>query len=108
MESFVFRAPPTALAGMLAMLSRHATMILEAPALPPSNASIRTNMPYPTSLGQPCWALDQVPKVISLTAQTSASSASSFLAAHSPFQKITDAKSAGETLTEEDVFKAIL
>jgi len=64
-------------------------------------------MPYPTSLGQPCWALDQVPKVISLTAQTSASSAAIFLAAHSPFQKITDAKSAGETLTEEDVFKAI-
>ena len=64
-------------------------------------------MQYPSALGQPCWALDQVPKVISLKAQTSASSAASFLAAHSPFEKITDAKSAGETLTEEGVFKAI-
>jgi hypothetical protein len=42
-----------------------------------------------------------------LTAQTSANSAASFLAAHSPFQKITDVKSAGITLTEEDVFNAI-
>jgi hypothetical protein len=89
------------------MLSRRVTKISVAPALPPLNASILTDMTYPSSLGQPCWTLVQVPKVISLKAQTSASSAASFLAAHSPFEKITDAKSAGDTLTEEGVFKAI-
>ena len=64
-------------------------------------------MPHPESVGKPCWTLDQVPKVISLTAQTSSSSAASFLAAHSPFRRITDAKSTGVTLTEEEVFTAI-
>ncbi len=64
-------------------------------------------MPHPESVGKPCWTLDQVPKVISLTAQTSSSSAASFLAAHSPFSRITDGKSTGVTLTEEEVFTAI-
>jgi len=64
-------------------------------------------MPYPEKLGQPCWVSSQVPKVVSLTAQTSAASAPYFLAAHSPFKRITDAKSAGRTLTEEEVFKSI-
>jgi hypothetical protein len=64
-------------------------------------------MPYPEFLGKPCWTLDQVPKVISLTAQTSSSSAASFLAAHSPFRRITDAKSTGVTMTEEEVFTSI-
>lgn len=61
----------------------------------------------PHQLGQPCWALEQVPKVIQQTAQTTAASAASFLAAHSPFRKITDAKTAGRTLSEEEVFKDI-
>lgn len=64
-------------------------------------------MPYLKQLGLPCWTPEQVPKVISLTAQTSAASASYFLAAHSPFRKITDAKSSGHTLSEEEVFKEI-
>jgi len=64
-------------------------------------------MPYPDKLGQPCWVSSQVPKVVSLTAKTSAASASYFLAAHSPFKQITDAKSAGQTLSEEEVFKSV-
>ena len=42
-------------------------------------------------------------KVINLTAHTSTDSASIFLAAHSPFRQITDAKSTGRTVTEEEV-----
>jgi hypothetical protein len=61
----------------------------------------------PNQLGRPCWALDQVPNVIQQTAQTTAASAACFLAAHSPFRKITDAKTAGRTLSEEEVFKDI-
>ncbi len=64
-------------------------------------------MPYPKTLGQPCWAPEQVRKVISLTAHTSAESAPYFLAAHSPFERITDAKSSGRQLTEEEVFKEL-
>jgi hypothetical protein len=64
-------------------------------------------MPYPQELGLPCWTRDNVPKVISLTAQTSASSAAHFLAAHSPFRRIADAKSSGRTLTEEEVFNDV-
>jgi hypothetical protein len=48
-----------------------------------------------------------VPKVIQQTAQTTAASAACFLAAHSPFRKITDAKTDGRTLSEEEVFKDI-
>jgi hypothetical protein len=58
----------------------------------------------PNQLGRPCWAYDQVPNVIQQTAQTTAASAACFLAAHSPFRKITDAKTAGRTLSEEEVF----
>ncbi len=61
-------------------------------------------MPYPKELGQPCWIPEQVRKVISLTAHTSAESAPYFLAAHSPFARITDAKTGGRQLTEEQAF----
>jgi len=64
-------------------------------------------MRYPDKFGQPCWTAEQVRKVISLTAQTSAGSAPYFLAAHSPFRRITDAKSSGRALTEEEVFQQI-
>lgn len=64
-------------------------------------------MPYPQKFGQPCWVPEQVSKVISLTAHTSAESAPYFLAAHSPFDKITDSKSSGRQLTEEQVFKEL-
>jgi hypothetical protein len=64
-------------------------------------------MNYPEKLGQPCWATEQVSKVISSAAHTSAKSAPYFLAAHSPFESITDAKSAGRYLTEEEVFEEI-
>jgi hypothetical protein len=62
----------------------------------------------PNQFGRPCWALDQVANVIQQTAQTTAASAACFLAAHSPFRKITDAKTAGRTLSEEEVFNDIL
>lgn len=61
-------------------------------------------MAYPAKTGLPCWSLEQVSRVISLTAQTGAASASSFLAAHSPFRQITDVRSSGRTVTEEEVF----
>jgi hypothetical protein len=64
-------------------------------------------MAYPNQIGLPCWSREQVSKVISLTAQTSASSAACFLAAHSPFQRIIDSKSAGRTVTEELAFNDI-
>ena len=64
-------------------------------------------MPHPNNFGMPCWTQEQVSKVISLTAQTSASSASYFLAAHSPFRQIIDGKSLGSTLNEEEVFKNV-
>lgn len=64
-------------------------------------------MPYPDKLGQPCWAPEQVRKVISLTAHTSAESAPYFLAAHSPFERITDSKSSARQLTEEQVFQEL-
>lgn len=64
-------------------------------------------MPYPQQLGQPCWDPEQVRKVISLTAHTSAESAPYFLAAHSPFERIIDAKSGGRQLTEEQVFQEL-
>lgn len=64
-------------------------------------------MSYPNKLGQPCWSPEQVRKVISLTAHTSAESAPYFLAAHSPFERITDAKSSGRQLTEEQVFQEL-
>lgn len=64
-------------------------------------------MPYPTKTGFPCWNLEQVARVIKNEAQTSAASASSFLAAHSPFRQIMDAKSSGRTVTEEEVFNDI-
>jgi hypothetical protein len=57
--------------------------------------------------GLPCWTLDQIPKVIAQTAQTSAASAARFLAAHSPFQQITDCKTVGRTVSEEEVFTDI-
>lgn len=65
------------------------------------------SMPYPEKLGQPCWAPEQVRKVISLTAHTSAESAPYFLAAHSPFERITDSKSSGRQLTEEQIFQEL-
>ena len=61
-------------------------------------------MPYPKELGQPCWQPEQVRKVISLTAHTSSESAPYFLAAHSPFARITDVKAGGRQLTEEQAF----
>lgn len=65
-------------------------------------------MPTTThQFGRPCWSIDQVSKVIAQTAHTSAASAASFLAAHSPFQKITDCKTAGRTLSEEELFNDI-
>lgn len=64
-------------------------------------------MPYPKELGHPCWQPEQVRKVISLTAHTSAESAPYFLAAHSPFARITDAKAGGRQLTEEQAFAEI-
>ena len=64
-------------------------------------------MPYPEKLGQPCWLPEQVRRVISLTAHTSAESAPYFLAAHSPFERIFDTKSSGRQLSEEQVFKEL-
>src|SRR5262245_23469762 len=64
-------------------------------------------MSYPEKLGQPCWSLEQVRKVISLTAQTNAESAPYFLAAHSPFERIIDAKAGARQLTEEQVFQEL-
>lgn len=61
-------------------------------------------MPYPEKFGLPCWVREQVRKVISATAHTSAESAPYFLAAHSPFARITDAKAGSRQLTEEQVF----
>lgn len=63
-------------------------------------------MAYPKQFGQPCWTAEQVSKVISLTAQTSVSSAPYFLAAHSPFLRIIDDKT-GCTVKEEDAFCSI-
>lgn len=56
-------------------------------------------MSYPTQLGQPCWTLKQVSKVIpaAATAQTSDDSIPYFLAAHSPFRRITDLRAASRT-----------
>ena len=66
-------------------------------------------MSYPTQLGQPCWTLQQVSKVIpaAATAQTSEDSIPSFLAAHSPFRRITDLRAASRALTEEETFKEV-
>lgn len=64
-------------------------------------------MPFPAELGQPCWTPEQVRKVISLTAQTSSKSATAFLAAHSPFPRISDFKNPGRHLDEEGVFQDI-
>ena len=64
-------------------------------------------MPYPSQIGAPCWSREQVAKVVSITAQMNAASADRFLAAHSPFRQIKDAKSADRTVTEEEVFNDI-
>ena len=64
-------------------------------------------MTHPKQIGQPCWSREQVSKVIALKAQTSASSAAYFLAAHSPFQRIIDSKSSGRAVTEEVVFNEL-
>ena len=66
-------------------------------------------MSYPAKFGQACWTLSQVSKVIpaAATAQTSEASIPYFLAAHSPFSRITDLKATGHTLTEEEVFQEI-
>lgn len=64
-------------------------------------------MSFPNQFGLPCWSREQVAKVISITAQTSADSTSSFLAAHSPFRQILDGKTKGRTVSEEEVFKDI-
>ena len=52
----------------------------------------------------PCWNSGQVTKAISRAAQTNAASASYFLASHSPFRQITDLKSTGRNVNEEDVY----
>lgn len=66
-------------------------------------------MPYPAKFGQPCWTLKQVGKVIpsAATAQTSDDSIPYFLAAHSPFRRITAIHAPDHTLTEEEVFAEI-
>lgn len=64
-------------------------------------------MGSPTKTGQPCWTPSQVAKVISLTAHTTGHSAPFFLAAHSPFQRISDAKAPGRSLSEEEMFSEI-
>lgn len=64
-------------------------------------------MPLPTQLGQPCWEVAQVAKVISVNAQVNTQSVDYFLAAHSPFRYITNFRNPGNELNEEAVFEDI-
>jgi len=64
-------------------------------------------MSYPTNFGQPCWSAEQVSKVITQTVEAKAQTAPHFLASHSPFRKISDFRTPGQVLTEDDVFQDI-
>lgn len=64
-------------------------------------------MAYPEKLGQPCWDLDQVGKTIAIAVEARAQSAPHFLAAHSPFKKISELKPSNRSLAEEAVFKEL-
>ena len=66
----------------------------------------KSDMYYPKQFGQPCWEKEHVAKVITLTAKTSKESVPYFLAAHSPFKEIKDAKRK-RTITEEKIFQDI-
>lgn len=64
-------------------------------------------MAYPEEFGEPCWTQEQVAKVVSHSVEARAQSAPHFLAAHSPFRRISDSKAGSRILSEDNVFQDI-